>query len=272
MSIPLSDLLRIPNPTQYKVHLASYNGIIQPLEVFVKDRVEWENWNSWRSNTDQFNRDYILALADFYLETDVWLFGGIYKVIGRQPVNQSRSYTVDRAVEGQELIGRLKIHFVRPSRMRSLKLEKYFPKMSVSELLKEPYAGEKFPGYEKMSYEFSMLETVFLTERADWKAALEIVKGVYLIVDTSNGKKYVGSANGAFGIWSRWRSYIETGHGGNVELIHLIKKEGIDYARRNFRITLLEYLPFKTVDDDIWTREKYWKMALLSRAHGYNKN
>jgi hypothetical protein len=30
--------------------------------------------------------------------------------------------------------------------------------------------------------------------KADWKAALENVKGVYLIVDRSHGKMYVGSA------------------------------------------------------------------------------
>ena len=83
--------------------------------------------------------------------------------------------------------------------------------MVVSELLREPYPGEQFPGYENINHDFSLLEAVFRSNRPDWKAALESVKGVYLIVDKSNGKKYVGSAYGAFGLWRRWGCYIDTG-------------------------------------------------------------
>lgn len=105
------------------------------------------------------------------------------------------------------------------------------------------------------------------------EAALENVKGVYLIADKSNGKKYVGSAYGDAGVWARWSCYIGTGHGWNDELTTLIAREGLDYARRNFRISLLEYRPAKTDDKAILEREAYWKEALLSRGQfGYNKN
>ena len=118
-----------------------------------------------------------------------------------------------------------------------------------------------------------MLETIFRANRPDWRAALENVKGIYLIADKSNGKKYVGAAYGDSGIWSRWLCYIETGHGWNDELTRLIRKEGIDYARENFRVSLLEYRPMKTDDTVIIERENFWKTALLSRAPlGYNKN
>lgn len=109
--------------------------------------------------------------------------------------------------------------------------------------------------------------------RPDWKAALESVKGVYLIVDKSNGKKYVGSAYGTWGIWARWQCYVQTGHGWNDELTKLIAEEGLDYARRNFRISLLEYRPARTDDNVIIARESFWKEAVLSRVPlGYNKN
>src|SRR6185437_3065016 len=46
-----------------------------------------------------------------------------------------------------------------------------------------------------------------------------------LIVDRGNGKMYVGSAYGDAGIWSRWTSYIKTGHGGNDQLTRLIQQK-----------------------------------------------
>ena len=170
-------------------------------------------------------------------------------------------------------MGRLKIDFARAGRARSLKLENHFEKMSVAELLREPYSGERFPGYENINHDFTLLETVFRTHRPDWKAALANIKGVYLISDKGNGRKYVGSAYGGTGIWSRWSSYIDSGHGGNKDLAKLIGREGLDYAHKNFRIALLEYRPAKTDDAVIIGRECFWKEALLSRSpHGYNKN
>jgi hypothetical protein len=88
-----------------------------------------------------------------------------------------------------------------------------------------------------------MLETIFAIQRADWKAALENAKGVYLITDSSNGKRYVGSAYGTTGLWSRWACYIGTGHGYTDELTRVIKENGIEYARINFRFALLEQNP-----------------------------
>ena len=62
MPIPLSTFLPIETPSQYKVHLACWNGESQPLDVFVRDRTEWDGWNKWRSSKDEFNREFILSL------------------------------------------------------------------------------------------------------------------------------------------------------------------------------------------------------------------
>ena len=273
MSIPISQILPIENPRDYKVHLASWNGRDQPLDVFVRDRETWDMWNTWRSGKNQFNKDYILSLIDFYPEPGVWLFGGIYQVLARGGENFSHSYEVELTEKGRSLIGRLKVYFQRPGRIRSLKLENYLEHMEVSELLKESYTGERFPGYENLHHDFPALETIFKMHRPDWKAALESIKGVYCIFDKSNGRKYVGSAYGDSGIWSRWAAYIGTGHGWNDELSKIIDAEGMDYARQNFRITLLEYRPARTDDRVIIEREGFWKEALLSRGtYGYNKN
>ena len=66
---------------------------------------------------------------------------------------------------------------------------------------------------------------------------------------------------------------MKTGHGWNDELTQLIEREGLDCARQNFRVSLLEYRPAGTDDLVIIAREVFWKEALLSRAPlGYNKN
>jgi hypothetical protein len=273
MLLSLQSVLPIPNPEKYKAHLACWNQHYQPLDVFVRDRNEWHQWNTWRSQKDDFNREFIFSLIDFYPEQNIWLFGGIYRVLSRNNKNYSHSYTVELLNDSAALIGRLKLRLKRPGRVKSVRLEKYYSEIVVSEILKEPYSGEVFCGYENINHDFGLLEAVFRAQRADWKGALEHIKGVYLIADKSNGKKYVGSAYGESGVWSRWSCYIGTGHGWNDELTKLIETEGLDYARKNFRMSLLEHRSMRTEDSVILERENYWKEALLSRGkHGYNKN
>ena len=145
--------------------------------------------------------------------------------------------------------------------------------MSVSEILQNPYEGEDFPGYDNVRIDFSSLELLVQNQKTDWRVALENVKGVYLIVDKCNGKKYVGSAYGESGIWSRWCTYINTGHGYNDELVELIGQNGLDYARKYFQFAILELRSMKTDDDTIIKRENFWKEVLITRGNfGYNKN
>lgn len=192
MPVLLQTILPISNLRDYKAHLACWNGVDQPLDVFVRDRSEWEQWNTWRSNKDDFNHRYIFSLIDFYPEPNIWLFGGIYEVLSRSPENNAHSYKVQLAQTGFDFIGRLKVHLTRPGRIRSVRLENYFSQVIVSELLKEPYSGERFCGYENIKHDFSILEGIFKSNRPDWRAALENVKGVYLIVDKHNGKSMLG--------------------------------------------------------------------------------
>lgn len=63
MSIKLSAVMPISNLSEYKMHLACWNGENQPLDVFVRSREEWEQWNTWRSQKDDFSREYIFSLT-----------------------------------------------------------------------------------------------------------------------------------------------------------------------------------------------------------------
>lgn len=240
--------------------------------MFLTDRKEWHGWNEWRGNRNDFSRPYILSFMKFYPEHETWLFGGIYEVLERRNEPNTRSYTCKLLETGKDLIGRLKIS-ASVSRGRAFNLENLNAKLTVTEVLKNPYSGQVFPGYENVSIDLHSLDVIRRNQRQDWKTALINLKGVYLLVDKQTGRKYVGSAYGDLGIWSRWENYLDTGHGGNVGLRQLLSGKDPRYAHDNFKITLLETWPFKTPDNYIIQRENFWKSALLTRGDfGYNKN
>lgn len=71
-------------------------------------------------------------------------------------------------------------------------------------------------------------------------------------------------------LWGRWKSYIRTGHGGNEGLKKLSKK----YIKENFSFAILDYYSAKTSDEEIRSREKWWKKVLMTykNDYGYNHN
>jgi hypothetical protein len=121
--------------------------------------------------------------------------------------------------------------------------ENHYANLEVQEIIRETYSGRPFPGFEDIDLSFEELEALVRNSRPDWSASLASVKGIYLISDRQTGKRYVGSAYGDQGIWSRWCSYIATGHGGNVELRALVSDPTLEYCRKSFRFALLEYRP-----------------------------
>lgn len=272
MKILLRDILEIRDPRKYKLHLACKNdGGIEPLDDYIESYSKWLGWNEWRRGRNVWTRKYIFSLIEFYPQTDAWLFGGVFEVIK----TWKDGYTIKAEEDFEKFRGRLLVSFHRYKglRGRSYNLENHIDNFEVKELFPQPYMGEHFCGYEHINHDFPSLELVFKNEAKDWKGALSNIKGVYLIIDKSNGKKYVGSAYGGSGIWSRWACYIGTGHGWNDELTRIIRKKGMDYARKNFKFSLLDIMNMKTPDELVIARESYWKNVLLARGqHGYNKN
>jgi hypothetical protein len=268
-TIYLRDIWPIAEPEDYKLHFARWNGENQPLEVFARDRREWQGWQEYRPARDDFNRPSIFSLVQFYHEPNIWLFGGVFRVLTR---HQDR-YEVELSPEGAPFIGRLKLRSSYRERATRVKFENYYTDLAVWELLRESYSGRSFPGFEDIDLSFEELETLVRNGRPDWKAALASVKGIYLISDTTTGKRYIGSAYGDHGIWSRWCSYVASGHGGNVELGTLVSDPTLEYCRKAFRFALLEYRPMPTSDDVILAREAFWKRILLTRGEfGLNRN
>ncbi len=269
MTILLRDIWPLDALSDYKVHFARWNGREQPLEVFVRDRDEWQEWQEYWPGRNDFNRPYIFSLVRFYHETDAWLFGGVYRVVGFC----DGRYEVELSEIRSSFVGRLKLYSPHRGRVTRAKLESHYANFEVLELLKEPYSGRRFPGYEDIYLSFEELEVLAKNNRPDWKAALENVKGVYIISDVKTGRHYVGSAYGDQGIWSRWCGYVASGHGGNAELRALIDDPTLAYCRANFQFSLLEYRSHRTSDDVILDREAFWKRVLLTRGgYGLNRN
>ncbi|WP_338631727.1 peptide deformylase [Clostridium baratii] len=128
--------------------------------------------------------------------------------------------------------------------------------LEVAQVLPSIFDGDDFPGYDKVQVSFKQLETIINRGKRDWIAALENQKAVYLITDKSNGKLYVGSATSDKGmLLQRWTAYIYNGHGGNKELVELVKKEGFDYIKDNFQYSILENYNAKVSDNVILERE-----------------
>lgn len=276
-----NDLLKLSRQEmqQFKLHLAKFNGETQPLDVFSQDFEEWKFWNEWRGkdSKDVFNRKYILGLIHDYHKTNKYIFGGVFEIVERYDNFQETEigYKVELTDILKPLIGRLVIHFesYQGMRGRSFLLENFIDSCYISEITEKRYEGVDFPGYDNILLDFSTLEVLVKNQKTDWKIALENMKGIYLIADKNNGKKYVGSAYGDYGIWSRWCTYAGTAHGGNDLLVELIEKEGKDYARKNFQLSLLEIWPMRTADETIINRESFWKNVLLTRGKfGYNSN
>ena len=117
------------------------------------------------------------------------------------------------------------------------------------------------PGWESLSIDWQQLGFLPLS----WQSALAQWRGIYLIIDQSDGRQYVGSACGSENILQRWRDYARTGHGGNRDL----------RARdpRNFVFSILQRVSPDLPETDVISIENTWKARLRSRAPwGLNAN
>lgn len=122
-----------------------------------------------------------------------------------------------------------------------------------------------FPGFDALTLDYRHLQAVMREHRyASWRTALASVVGIYLITDTSDGRHYVGKADGAESIRQRWNAYAANGHGGNVELRNI--------SPTSLRFSLLRVFDPATPTREIDAAESHFKHALDSRRHGLNRN
>jgi len=104
----------------------------------------------------------------------------------------------------------------------------------------------------------------------DWVASLSAVGGIYLIVNKSTGKQYVGSATGMGGIWQRWSEYARTGHGDNNRLKELCSQDS--KCPGAFSFSILETFSRTLAREEAIASESFFKEKLGTRAFGLNSN
>ena len=124
----------------------------------------------------------------------------------------------------------------------------------------------EFQSFDQVSLDFIDLKkmTQFADSNITWVKALSSVNGVYLIMDKSNGKLYVGSAYGEQGIYGRWSTYAKNGHGGDKGLKNINPS--------NFQFSILEIVSPTTTAAGVIDCENKWKEKLGTRMFGYNQN
>lgn len=141
----------------------------------------------------------------------------------------------------------------------------------VIEILPMGYTKD-FPGYDDLILTFEELSSIIKNKDANriWHLMLSSVAGVYLIVDTITGLQYVGSAYGDEGLLGRWKTYIDTKHGGNKVLIALMQEDPERYKR--FTFSILQTLPRSMNKDQVIRKEQVFKQKLGTRSFGLNDN
>lgn len=264
-----------------KFHIAQRAGSTQPIDVFTRSFDEWQNkWNGSYHSNHCWNRPFIFSIIELPTQPNKWLFGGIFRVLSHKKKlrkgKQRSFYKVELLPEGEPLIGRLIINWKKDARAKGRLPSTVLANMTVAEILPEAYVGIDFPGYENINASFSTLEQLWRDSKPDWYTALANCQGVYLVTDTKTGLRYVGSAYGEEGIWSRWGSYFKTGgHGNNVLIKEMLGnlKNPLEYARNNLQICLLEHISSRANEQYVILRESFWKEALLTRGtFGLNAN
>lgn len=142
----------------------------------------------------------------------------------------------------------------------------------VVEILPQGYV-RSFPGYHDFILKFDELRRIVDSPDSNrvWHTMLSAVAGVYLIVDTTTGNQYVGSAYGKNGIMGRWTRYSKDGHGENAKLQELLSERGSEYAA-NFSFTILQTVSTSLSRREVIAHENIWKDKLGSRAFGLNLN
>ncbi len=130
----------------------------------------------------------------------------------------------------------------------------------IDSILKQSAFDAEIPSWDELTLTWEELKVL----PSKWQAALSEWRGIYFILDESDGKGYVGSAYGTDNILGRWLNYAASGHGGNKALRR--RKPG------NFRFSILQRVSPDMEPADITRLEASWKNRLHTRSFGLNGN
>lgn len=267
--ILLNEILNLNDLENVKIRFnLMFRGVWNPIEFFKNEDnnilLEGQYWNY---KTKKSFKEGQITIGFIRLnEKDLWLLFHIGRITKDLNKLNGVGYEFETLTEYEKYFGRLIVQYKNKSQTMIRLAKSVINECEVVQILPDTFDNDIFPGYDKVNISWKELSRAISKE--SWKTALQNQKGVYLITDSSNGKMYVGSAYGEHMLFGRWKSYIQTGHGGNMDL----KKLGFQHIQNNFRYSILDIFK-STVDDEvIIERESWWKEVLLTRKYGYNNN
>lgn len=242
-------------------------------DIYLNDNEVFMNYQSEQVKKRFMDVDYIVA---FIGEEGVSSrFVGVYKNLGLIKEIGDYNDEVLAKFDFQEVGGfeLLKERVIIDWRNPVSWLQNYINEMPVIRIdrgLKEDNIPV-FSRFEDVLLDYNQLFRIFETNNIEWKSKLESCNCIYLILDKSNGKQYVGSTYNKQGIWGRWAQYAATGHGGDKDLKPLLEADP-NYAKKNFQWCILETLPLKILEEHAIDRESLYKRKFGTRDFGYNNN
>jgi hypothetical protein len=155
--------------------------------------------------------------------------------------------------------GKLIVHWPPPE--RSWWRRAHRNEMPVTAILEDSALEAAMPAWDEIAFTWEILK--ILPNR--WRSALSQWRGIYYILDVSDGMGYVGSAYGADNLLGRWLNYAASGHGGN----NLLRKRD----PQRFRFSILERVSPDADPDKVIRVEGTWKERLRTRSpFGLNDN
>jgi hypothetical protein len=205
---------------------------------------------------------------------------GVYRVLGKRDGRKVPSppgcpsevgegrwyYELERESGYEDLENRAVIEWGKGA----LAWVQWLSNKEIVELLPKGQLRPPFRDYLEFTLTHAELTDLYLHADAnrEWRARLAAVAGVYLILATTSGAQYVGSAHGSEGIWGRWAAYAQNGHGGNLMLKKLIATDSAYPGA--FSYSILQILPKTLARSEVLEWESRYKEKLGSRATGLN--
>ena len=266
----LNEILKLDNLENVKIRFnLMFRDNWNPIEIFKKEDfdvlLEGQYWN-YKKKKSYKHGQITLGFIRINNNDESWLLFHVGKITKDLNKLDGVGYEYEILPRYEKYFGRLIIKYKNKSQTMIRYANSVINHCEVIQILPDTFGNDIFPGYDKVNVSWEEMSRVISKE--SWKAALQNQKGVYLITDISNGKMYVGSAYGENMILGRWQSYIKSGNGGNVEL----KKLNFDYIKKNFKYSILDIFKSTTDDQNIISRESWWKSVLQTREYGYNRN